>query len=256
MGRTAADTVQARDVETVLYMYQMYNVPCFAIWIKDVLFFPYRCESVEDGGPILEQMVERLAESGSGAIYTLKVYEAVPAEGLTNKTGYTAAFNFQLRSIRDENGVYIGAGKQQADPAMMSILQAMQLQMAEMQKRLDEQEPDDEPSLIGQIAGFAETPLGQQLVGKILGAIFSSGNNNQQQITAPVYAPVPKQQATMSGVNSVNQNDEQQQKALQAVEILRTVDPSIGDNLLLLATIAQRDPNQFLGFLNVLKTMA
>lgn len=88
-------SVQFDNAESVLHAYRNKNIPNWAIFCDPQFFERYQSGSIDEGCKLLEQYLTLL--SRSAAIYTLCVYEHVPAGGIKENTPCDGSFNFQLR---------------------------------------------------------------------------------------------------------------------------------------------------------------
>jgi hypothetical protein len=128
-------------------------------------------------------------------------------------------------------------------------IQAQDLKILELQKQLAEAEMeedyDDRSPVDRFVAGIVEDPMAKQIflgaLQGIVSKIVPMGNFNGPAAVAGIGQPEPQQQETLISVLEVGQPE----KVQQAIDVLCTKDPRLGDHLLAVAKIALDDPNRY-----------
>ena len=129
---------------------------------------------------------------------------------------------------------------------ILSKLDKILDQQNELQSRIaaleeqDEDEEDEKPNdIMGMLSGIMQTPVGQQIISGLLGAITK--NIAPQQPAA--------KQVGLAGIPS------EEEKIQDAIERLKTIDPEIADDLQKLAHIAETQKGTFEFLVKNLRSM-
>lgn len=237
--------VQYTGINNVLRAIENIDIPYFAVFsgksliFKNPAFGDIGIDETGEAVNILQSFLEGLNQ-GSNAIYTLKLYETIPAGGITDKTPANYSINFRLnlegmdklpQRIEAEN-------RQNVNSEILSELRALRMRVDEMEN----EEPEEKPSgILGALLNN-EAVL-NTLVASVAG--IAAHFMNQLSIKPINNVAMP--------INGIDQEPTEQQKISKAIEVLSKSDPNLGDHLLILAKMSIDNPSQFTWLLGMLK---
>lgn len=185
-------------------------------------------------------------------MYSLNLYEDLPKnQKIKPSTEPDYSFNFTLFEEESYPNPYHGAGGSYG--RLQKKVEELEAKLALAAAR-DEEDQDEEGGIMGTINGYLEDPRTKDFImNKIFG--FVDGMLKTPAPGAPVFnLPEQRQPAQVGKVTEEHLLTEDQTTKLQtAVGILATIDPNLGDNLLKIASVAQKDRmkyNQLIGLLN------
>lgn len=230
-------TVQFRGKDQVLQAFSARSVPVWGIWQDKTLQF--KGEGEED----LRTFLTMLAEGGSKAVYTLKIFEDItdPKE-VKEKTEADGSFNFQLYQYdsdgEEEGGKY---GETNRKNRLFQRLEAIENKINGIGEADDVPEFSD--VIRDEVIGVIQNP--EKLVQwvSIIKGLFTPGiNNQQQQHYQPALASIGKieTETTLSMTEQEKQN-----RLISAITILENADPKLLEHLEKLAMMAQDNPAKF-----------
>lgn len=132
-----ANGIEHRNGESVVSAYRFYELPNFLILCGAEPRISYKGGDIDEGTMKLQQYLDMIEQSNTGAVYTLRVYPA-DVTNITNKTPYEASTRFLLNANvpvkTDEQGITIIDRSRPAAPTPVNT---------EMAKRLDKLEEDN-----------------------------------------------------------------------------------------------------------------
>jgi hypothetical protein len=241
-------SVQFTGIENIIEAFEANDIPYFGVFAGKSLIFknPTRGEeAIQDtfeASELLRSFLYKL-NKGSNAVYTLKLYENLPAGGITDKTPANFSINFRLNLegmylTNDKAVQYEQKQSQQAE--ILAELKALRMKVETMEGT-DEEEEEKNP-IIGALTSNPEVmnALVMAAVGAITGIISKF---------APQQQPIKMQPA----INGVNDEPTEQQKIDKAIEVLSQSTPNLGDSLLILAKMSIDNPQQYKWLLGMLK---
>jgi hypothetical protein len=241
-------SVQFTGIENIIEAFEANDIPYFGVFAGKSLIFknPTRGEeAIQDtfeASELLRSFLYKL-NKGSNAVYTLKLYENLPAGGITDKTPANFSINFRLNLegmylTNDKAVQYEQKQSQQAE--ILAELKALRMKVETMEGT-DEEEEEKNP-IIGALTSNPEVmnALVMAAVGAITGIISKF---------APQQQPIKMQPA----INGVNDEPTEQQKINKAIEVLSQSTPNLGDSLLILAKMSIDNPQQYKWLLGMLK---
>lgn len=238
--------VQFYTIEDTVEAYRNMNVPAFAIWHRKQPLFPFdELENVDEGVELLYDFLKRIKSNGSNATYTLCIYREIPEKGIDSKTPFRASYNFNLNAGREEDGYThrIGYG---ADSQAIKILQdqitALQLKNEQLETQLAEGE-DDPGDGMGAIGTLLNHPLVKLLTDRLVGNLVNNAVPEQ-----------PQQQRRPAVMNGIQQQTDEQ-RLVDALQVLKENDPDLINHLYKLASLSQTDANGFKMLLGMLDKM-
>ena len=241
-------SVQFTGIENIIEAFEANDIPYFGVFAGKSLIFknPTRGEeAIQDtfeASELLRSFLYKL-NKGSNAVYTLKLYENVPAGGITDKTPANFSINFRLNLegmylTNDKAVQYEQKQSQQAE--ILAELKALRMKV-ETIEGTDEEEEEKNP-IIGALTSNPEVmnALVMAAVGAITGIISKF---------APQQQPIKMQPA----INGISEEPTEQQKIDKAIEVLSQSTPNLGDSLLILAKMSIENPQQYKWLLGMLK---
>jgi len=246
MGRS----VERRGVDDVLDGYATFSQVMFSLWGESKqLKFSFDGTDKEEGAGLLRSNLEAIDQSGSQAIYTLRVHTATDKDGfISDKTSYAGSFNFKLN---DNQGFAQRGGVGTVQPfqpmpnaLILEKLEAMNKEILEL-KAQNLADDDEEPMtaherLISGIGQVLEIPVVKDLVMGIAGKFFG----NKSALPEPAILGTPE---------AVEIQEDEWTKINTAINVLYKNDPKLSDHLVILANKSIQDPEGFKFLLSMLK---
>jgi hypothetical protein len=238
----------------VLGAYVANDMPAWAICNgKDIMFAAEETDMTE-GEASLREALEMIKKGGSKAIFTLRVYELEGKAKILSNTPYPRAIPFTVFDDEEDLAPY----DQRRRGYMRDVEERLQAQdkvIMELRTQLAEaeEEQEEKPKGVGGfLAGIMESPQGQQMFWNVVGAIVSKIVPMQNTGPAAVAGISQGDQVEQEEIQSVLEVG-QPEKVQQAVNILCTKDPKLGDHLLAVAGIALNDPNKYKFLIGMLR---
>jgi hypothetical protein len=240
-------SVQFTGIDNIIEAFEANDIPYFGVFAGKSLIFknPTRGEeAIEDtfeAAELLRSFLFKL-NKGSNAVYTLKLYENIPAGGITDKTPANFSINFRLNL----EGMYMTADKavqyeqkQNQQSEILAELKALRIKVETMEGTEEEEEKNP---IIGALTSNPEVmnALVMAAVGAITGIISK-------------FAPQQQTIKMQPAINGINEEPTEQQKINKAIEVLTQSTPNLGDNLLILAKMSIDNPQQYKWLLGMLK---
>ena len=177
-------------------------------------FDKYEDDDKEEGALKLENALNDI-DNSNNEIYAILVYNG--------KSTASRLFKISGEVTKHISGINQG----HTDPALLALLNKQQEQLNELTSRFNAEDEEDEPEQEHAILGLMKHEVYGPIIATAISGIVSK------------FMPAPAPTA-LAGVP-----DEQEQKILQAIAILKNYDNSLGDHLLKLADIAQNNNAQF-----------
>lgn len=230
------------------------NVPYYSLWNGRQIVFSWSDDDISQGKDVLETNLRAFEEQGITDLFVLKLHPSTDKGGfITDKSPVVASLNFRPASQYNPAQM---AGQEMHFPRNPGM-QRLADEIKELREAREYQEPaqSDDPGILGAInkilstPGVAEavTPLIAGLSGfllKSMGMPVPDPARSETQIRSES----PLSNGVLSGI-SPDQDD----KINQALDILEPLAPELGDDLLRLAALAQKDPAQFKMLLSMLR---
>jgi hypothetical protein len=141
---TPSKSVQCRDLDSVVSMYQSMKIPAFGIKQNGALNFKYTGEDLDEGARQLHGFLTLIAENESAAIYTLCLYED-PGRGVNERTPADLSFNFRL--LDQPTGYMMGEAYRGGYAQIIGEIQQIKKELAARR----EQPEESKLGLIGEI---------------------------------------------------------------------------------------------------------
>lgn len=247
-------SVQFVGIANVLQSFEDRKIEAWAIFVhKQMLTKGW-------GSDQLQAFLTTLDNSGTNAIYTLKVYEDITDERGVSKiksnTADDGAVNFRL----DPQGLNPPAAysstrwqqigyRETINDRLQKIEEAL-LKLAE-EKQAEAEEEEEEESIGSIFMDMIKNPAKASALVDVIKSITTPGHIPQTQYTPPM-------PATVGTVNTANQEQSQENRLdrlAAAINILEQKDPGLIDHLEKLAIMAQDQPKKFANLLSMLEMM-
>jgi len=226
---------------------------CYAGTKPDPAYLRYAFEETDmgmkqDGESILRAALEKIKSNAMNTNpYLLEVVHKAKGKG---QKAVTTNITFQINfpaAIGYGNG-QIGGG---VSPELVSVLKGIAETNNLILSKLNGAEAGEEETEVltgvhkNPLMGMIERPEIQNVLAQALGQFLGKVLNLNGKETVVNNFQKPQ-------LNGINMQDE---KCMQAIEILKKHDPEIGDSLLKLAALAQTNPDYFKQLITMLKTM-
>lgn len=242
-----AANIQFTNKDDVLEAYKRMKVGPWAIWCGKAMNFSCSDKDPSECEAELSQYLEMLDRNELAVYYTLCVYDELAGDKITNKTPYSASFNFRLTESaagfrRAAAGIDSGLGgltvgslrKQwESEQALLNEIKALRMEVEDLKN--DDGDEDDDYGLgkVGKILQHPTiAPMAQQFLGALMGMI-------QRIQPAGQLAGVP----------------DEPEKIQAALQILTDCIPDFPDILNKLALLAQKNPGQLKLYCDALRQM-
>jgi hypothetical protein len=214
----ATTIVTHRGIDQLQSLFKLRDTPYYSVWIGKSKLFENTISDMEEAERNLINNLQAPLQNGTTAVFTIKFYKKVIQDKEENDilAMEIGENNFRLNEFDGMSGPPENRQPYVRNNELLN-------EIKRLHDRLDilENEESEDP--------------GQNVLGSLL------GNPAIQEVLSGVLANLltPK---VAAGIAGVNDNDE---KIIRALEILKKADPSLGDHLLKLAAIAQNNPGQF-----------
>jgi hypothetical protein len=238
-------SVQYTGIPNVIRAIENIDIPYFAVFAgkglvyKNPAFGVDGFDDIADAVNSLQGFLENLNQ-GSNMVYTLKLYETVPAGGINDKTPANYSINFRLnlegmdrlpQTVNAEN-------RNNVNSEILSELKALRMRVDQMES----EEPEEKPA--GILGALLNNEAAMNTLVSSVAGIAAHFMNK--------LAIKPINNTTMP-INGIDQEPTEQQKINKAIEVLSKNDPNLGDHLLILAKMSIDNPSQFIWLLGMLK---
>jgi hypothetical protein len=201
----------------------------------------------------LQSFLNMIMNSGSSAVYTVKIYEEIDEpKKIKSTTPDDGSFNFRLQEPDAVGGNYTSPLSKR-----MEKLEEMIVEMREAQIRREAEEEEEyeekEPDIIGSIMGVLQDPDRLEKLIRVGRSIFGGP-------VAPAYVGNVNRMGEMSphaGSPSLSPStgtpDEKLARLGNAIDVLEKHDPLLVEHLERLAGIAVGDPGKFKQLISMLE---
>jgi hypothetical protein len=244
---TPSKSVQCRDVDSVVAMYQNMNIPAFGIKQNGALNFKYAGDDLQQGAIQLQGFLQLIADNESAAIYTLCLYEDL-SKGINERTPADLSFNFRL--IEQPSGYMVGEAYRGGYAQLIGEIQAIKKELAARK----EQPEENRLGIIGEI-------MEMEPMQPILLAI---GNKMADWVMGPQKVGELKRVSGVPGSAGPGRADPQNCGGLcaqpdpvlqDAIERLSAKIPDLPAVLQILADMAEQKPGKFSIYLTMIRKM-
>lgn len=265
--------VQARDVESVIELYQNRKTPAFGIMQCGAMLLSYSGDSMDEGEQILQQALELYYDSEETAVYSLMAYDTDELNGkkINSKTPNNGSINFRFHDInfpstRRSQGVVPYRGRE--DNGNSELLQEVKAMRLELQALKDEQkdtgEEESKLGIVGEIISHpAIEPLMPAIINRFMDWLEGPKKQEEQPHSVSMYRtdnPPGGNRAKISGIPEAALNNiagttlSFPAKTAAAIEILtRHID--FCDTIERLALMAEKQPLKFKMYMGMFKSM-
>jgi hypothetical protein len=249
-----SNSVAFRGVGQVVEAYTANDIAPWAIVtgagkVQDVMF-AYEGDDVTEGASMLNECLKRMKAGSSSASYSLRTYKLKSGAEIESNTVWCRSFPFKLYNEEDEDYSPFEAGRRHYQRQADEQIKALQEQIDLLKKMQEdrEDEVDEKPEgIAGVVYGIFNDPIMKPVFMNALAGIVSK------------IVPMQARPAAVAGINNGSDDPVQSvleqgqpEKVQQAINILCTQDPKLGDHLLKLADISLKNPGQFQHLLGML----
>lgn len=240
MGSTYG-AVHFRGRGVAIQAFENRNSKAWALFTGKQFLASFVAADTDSAAAALDQYLDLMDQPGNVAVYTLKVYDDIPADGkIKSNTADDGSFNFRLHEPSGSQATP-GISGASGNWEMMQLLKKMDARIDELEKPLPDDKEPEEKNLIGQIKGFLEIPGMQALISGLVQKLTGSSSPAPALGTAPGAAAPIVNQDTDSDPEVLEYGT-----ALEAYKIIRNSGmPNILQVLQRLAYIAQTDQEKF-----------
>jgi hypothetical protein len=231
----------------VLNAYAANDMPSWAICNGKSIMFASEETDMTEGEASLREALEMLKKGGSKAIFELRVYELEGKMKILSNTPSARGIPFSLFDDEEDLAPYDQRRRGYMREVEERILaQDQKIQALQAQLAAEEDDDDDRSPVDRFVAGIVEDPMAKQIILGALQGIVSKIIPMRTAGPAAVAgigqgrAPAPEQNQLVSVLEPG-----QPEKVQQAVDVLCTQDPKLGDHLLAVAQIALNDKGKY-----------
>jgi hypothetical protein len=249
----SASAVHFRGVEVVMRAYDNNKVAPWAIMNgKDILFSSedVGTNDMEEGAAQLKETLCLLRNGGSQAKFKFCTYKLKKDEDITTNTGIFRSFQFSLFEVDDESMPYLQRSNSYASQMneRMDRIEALLAATVEREgEEASEEREEEEGGIMGTLNGLMKIPQVQSVIGALaMGWV---------QKLMPAGTVMPGAVGSITPPQSTGESvllPGQPEKVQQALNVLVTCDPNLGDNLLKIAAIAKDTPKKYATFAQML----
>lgn len=244
------ESVQFRGIPNTIAAFNSRDCEVWSVWNKKQML----CKGT--GADQLENFLKMVAQSGTKAVYTLKIYEDFQeAKQVKSNTPDDGSINFVL--IDDEQ--YEIERKARSGPSLNERLDKIEMLLSQQEEEEEEEnEPGDivagllqQPEKLEQLINIGKSLLGftsqspainSTIVRRIAGVETMNTNNDFERSSAQSQTSIPD-----------GETDEQKLRRLaNAIDCLEIHDPNLIEHLEKLANIAATNPKKFKGLITML----
>jgi hypothetical protein len=255
-----SSTVAFRGTKQVVGAYRANDMAPWAICSGKDIMFAFEEDDMEQGAQMLEEMLRKMEEGGSMAVYHLLTYEMAdlgPSKKIKSNTPITRSFPFKIwynDGQADDNYGPTYQGRRQLQAEAEERVKKLEDEIKYLKDRIESEEQQEEEErpggIAGIISGFMEMPgmkeaLTAKLVGFVNEKIFPMKQNRPAAVAGIQAPPDVEAQSILT--------PEQQTRAQNALNLLCTLDPMLGDHLEKIARIAVENPGQYNWLVGMLK---
>lgn len=229
-------TVHFWGIENVVEAFTNKELPYFAIVSgKKIIHKNQDIEDINEAAENLRSFLNML-NSASSDIYTLNIYEQVPAGGIKSNTAEDYGLNFKLNDLPLPANKYFEAReqtkieRQNRWDELFSRISAIEQKLLE--EELEEEEEEEDSSIGGVLNTMLKKP-------EVQGAILNFVGN--------MFTPQAKKPGAIAGVDALPGSIE------ESLAILKKYDTRLEEDLKLLADMAVNNTAQFNFLLTMLR---
>lgn len=227
--------------------------PYYSIWKgARQLVFSWNNDDLQEGQQTLLENLQAFEQSGVSDVFTLKLHSSLDKnDEITNNSPVYASLNFracnpyQVAAVGGARGTEIIFPNNQGMQAMLEEIRAIraeqQLLQQELQQVRDADKDEDEGlgGFEGALIGLLKSPEVQRTVAAYIPGLMA-------KIMPGVTPAAPGSLGNVAAPG-------EEEKIDQALDILEKYDPQLGEDLMILARIAQQDGAKFTMILNMLR---
>jgi|ERR1700733_8945357 len=244
-----SNTVAFRGVGQVVEAYKANDIAPWAIVTGKDIMFAYEESSLDEGADMLDECLKRMKAGSSSASYSLRTYKLKGQQEIESNTPWCRSFPFKLYNDEDEDYSPFEAGRRHSQRQADEKIQALQEQIDILKKQQEEEDEEEEKpeGIAGVVQGIFNHPQMQPIIMQAIAGLVSK--------IIPMPAGMPAQVAGIGDGRVMESVLEagQPEKVQQAINVLCSQDPKLGEHLMKLADLSIKNPGQFnmlIGMLN------
>lgn len=225
-------TVHFWGIENVAEAFTNKGLPYFAVISgKKIIHKNQEIEDINEAAENLTSFLNML-NSASSDIYTLNIYEQVPAGGIKSNTAEDYGLNFKLNDLPLPASKYFEA-REQTKADRQNKWDELFSRISAIEQKLQEEDEDEEEEEDNSINGVFNSLLAKP---EVQGAILNFVGN--------MFTPQTKKPGAIAGVPGSLED---------SITILKKYDPNLEEDLKLLADMAVNNTAQFNFLLTMLR---
>ena len=241
-----SNTVAFRGVGQVVEAYKANDIGPWAICngtgkVMDIMF-AYEDDDVTAGSEMLLDILKRMQAGSSTASFALRTYKLKGGEDIMSNTPWYRSFSFKLYEEEEYSPFEAGRSHyaKQADEKIRALQE--QIDLMKKQQEEDEEEEDEKPEgVAGIVHGIFNDPTMKPIIMQAIAGFVSKIVPMQARPAAVAGIGNGAQAAPLESILEAGQPE----KVQQAINVLCSQDPKLGDHLLKLAEISIKTPGQF-----------
>jgi hypothetical protein len=249
---TIGKAVQFRGISDAVNAFENYGAPAWALFVGTQFLQKYNGGDMEEGKELLKKFLESFDQrSANTTTYTLMVYDDLPKNAaIKSNTPYSGSFNFRLQDDLEEYRQ--GRTANGLDARIAGIENKLDAVLNPPEEQEEPEELTGKDKFFDVLGKIIEHPQIQtMLAGKLAGIIEGASDK-----IAGMFKTSPANfRPAGIGSTGTGQDQGENEKLNEALQILAGVDPDLGTHLLKLARVAQSDPAKYknlVGMLNFL----
>lgn len=230
-----ANKAQLIGTRQILDWFTSEDLPYYALMNSNTLFSSNTVNNnIDEVSEKLKNDLLKFEENKNSEVLTIKLFEKPFkikefTKEIGNATRYVRLF--------DEYVGYLGRVQNNQDDRMLQMLESINTRLAALEE-VEEDEEEEEVKQDNGLMGLIDTALkSEEMKGMLINGFMGLANKFIQPKTTAL-AGIP---------------EEQDEKILKAIELLKQHDNILGDDLLKLASIAINDNGQFNFLLSMLR---
>lgn len=244
---------QFRGVSDTLDAYHNAGISAFAVCYAKDINFRYTGDDIDEGRELLNAWLTKLKEHGTQAIYQLRLYEDLNGKSIKSNTPYDMAFKFVLNE-RDGSFLPVKPDGGVSNTDLMNLLSQMadlKAENAVLHLKLESQEEEEEEE------EKPQRPADKKSMGEILLEKFTPALSAIGERIADIIVP-PATPAKVSGIVIETGNVDEEKLIEQSIRRLKSSvpeSPGVAVVLMKLADLSEKQPGQFMFYMNTLIRM-
>jgi hypothetical protein len=245
-----ASGIQFRGMDHVMAAYDNNKIIAWAVLYGKLINAKYIGINQHEAREALRIFLTQLKMSDTTAVYTLNLYEDLPKNAkIKASTEPDLAYNFIVVDAEAPRHARY-AEITQINSDLQNRITALEARLAIADE--DDDDDEDENSVGGIVSGLFKDPRVQEWIKTKAIGLADKFLAGQPAKILPMQTSQAAKVGAVTSDDPILINEDQQDKCNQALEILVRCDPSLGDNLMKIAKIAENDPGKYQMFSKML----